>query len=72
MKRVIISLRAVYNYARKTCRQLPADNPTFAVDWNPERRRDTVLGPREIAAWFEQVATLSNPVRRFRDVVPMR
>ena len=58
------SLRAVYNHARKTCRLLPAENPTFAVDWNPERRRDTALGASDLAAWFEQVAALANPVRR--------
>lgn len=58
------SLRAIYNHARKTCRKLPAENPTFAVDWNPERRRDTALGVRELAAWFEQLAAMPNPVRR--------
>lgn len=58
------SFRAVYNHARKTCRKLPAENPAFAVDWNPEKRRDTGLGVRELAAWFEQVAALQNPIRR--------
>jgi hypothetical protein len=42
------SLRAIYNHSRKTCRQLPAENPTFAVDWNPERRRDTALGVKDL------------------------
>jgi hypothetical protein len=58
------SLRAIYNHARKTCRQLPAENPTFAVDWNPERRRDTGLGVKELPAWFEQLAVIPNPIRR--------
>ena len=58
------SLRAVYNHARKTCRKLSPENPTFAVDWNPETRRDTALGLRDLPAWFEQLAAIPNPVRR--------
>ena len=58
------SFRAVYNHARKTCRKLPAENPSFAIDWNPEVRRDTGLGVRDLAAWFDQVAALQNPIRR--------
>lgn len=58
------SLRAIYNHARKTCRKLPPENPIFAVDWNPEVRRDTALGMRDLPAWFEQVAAMENPVRR--------
>jgi hypothetical protein len=58
------SLRAIYNHARKTCRKLPPENPIFAVDWNPEVRRDTALGVRDLPAWFEQVAAMANPVRR--------
>jgi Arm DNA-binding domain len=37
------TLRAIYNHARKTARQLPAENPVSAVDWNQEKRRDTGL-----------------------------
>jgi integrase len=58
------SLRAIYNHARKTCRKLPAENPTFAVDWNPQDRRDTAMGVRELPAWFEQLAAAPNPIRR--------
>jgi hypothetical protein len=58
------SLRAIYNHARKTCRQLPAENPTFAVDWNPEQRRDTALGVKDLPDWFEQLAAIPNPIRR--------
>lgn len=61
---VMRSLRAIYNHARKTCRKLPAENPTFAVDWNPEHRRDSGLGVRDLPAWFEQLAAIQNPVRR--------
>jgi hypothetical protein len=58
------SLRAIYNHARKTCRQLPAENPTFAVDWNPEQRRDTAMGVKDLPGWFEQLAGIQNPIRR--------
>lgn len=58
------SFRAVYNHARKTCRKLPAENPSFAIDWNPDVRRDTGLGVSDLSAWFEQVAALQNPIRR--------
>lgn len=58
------SFRAIYNHARKTCRALPAENPIFAVDWNPEARRDTALGVRDLPTWFEQAARLENPIRR--------
>jgi integrase len=58
------SFRAIYNHARKTCRALPAENPVFAVDWNPDRRRDTALGMRDLPGWFEQAVQLENPIRR--------
>ena len=58
------TLRAVYNHARKRDRDLPAYNPTDAVDWNPERRRDTAMGPEDLPAWFAQLSKLDNPVRR--------
>ena len=58
------SFRAIYNHARKTCRKLPAENPAFAIDWNPDARRDTALGSLDLRAWFEQVAALDNPIRR--------
>jgi hypothetical protein len=58
------SFRAIYNHARKTCRKLPAENPSIAIDWNPEVRRDTGIGRRDLSDWFEQVAALENPIRR--------
>jgi hypothetical protein len=58
------SLRAIYNHARKTARQLPADNPVSAVDWNQEKRRDSGFGLNEIAAWMNDLSALDNPVRR--------
>ena len=32
------SLRAVYNHARKTNRDLPPENPVYGIDWNAETR----------------------------------
>lgn len=58
------SFRAVYNHARKTCRALPAENPSLAIDWNPEKRKDTAMGVADLPAWFAQLAQIPNPIRR--------
>ena len=58
------SLRAIYNHSRKTARSLPAENPVTAVDWNPEKRRNTALGLNELPAWVGQLRALDNPIRR--------
>lgn len=58
------TLRAIYNHARKTARDLPADNPVLAVDWNPESRRDTAMGPEDLPRWSKQLRVLDNPIRR--------
>lgn len=58
------SFRAIYTHARKSARALPAENPVFAVDWNPEKRRDSGMGPKDLPAWFQQCWAIDNPVRR--------
>ncbi len=58
------TLRAVYNHARKTHRDLPADNPVDAIDWNEETRRDTGMGLKVLPAWFDELYALENPLRR--------
>lgn len=58
------TLRAIYNHARKTCRALPADNPTLGVDWNVERRRDTAMGASDLPRWFTEAGRLRHPIRR--------
>jgi integrase len=58
------TFRAIYTHARKASRSLPAENPVFAIDWNPEKRRDTGMGLEDLPGWFEQVRALDNPVRR--------
>lgn len=58
------TLRAIYNHARKSHRYLPAENPTLAVDWNKERRRDTAMGVEDLPEWFEQARRMRHPVRR--------
>jgi len=58
------SLRAVYNHARKSNPDLPSVNPVSAIDWNKERRRETGMGPADIAAWLRELRALPNPLRR--------
>lgn len=58
------SLRAVYNHARKSNRDLPAANPTLAVDWNQETRRNSGMGINDLPAWLEELYAMDNPVRR--------
>ena len=58
------TLRAVYNHARRSHRELPPENPTLAVDWNQEKRRDTAMGPDDLPAWFAQAAQMRHAVRR--------
>jgi site-specific recombinase XerD len=58
------TLRAIYNHARKTNRELPADNPVNAIDWNGEKRRDTAMGISDIRGWFIELAAIDNPIRR--------
>ncbi len=58
------TLRAIYNHARRSSRELPPENPTLAVDWNQERRRDTAMGLVDLADWFSQARRLRHPIRR--------
>lgn len=58
------TLRAIYNHARKIARDLPPQNPVFAVDWNPEHRRNSGMGIEDLPNWFEQLTKLDNPLRR--------
>jgi integrase len=58
------TLRAIYNHARRSHRELPPENPTLAVDWNQEKRRDTAMGPDDLPDWFSQAARLRHAVRR--------
>jgi len=58
------TFRAIYNHARKTNRELPADNPVDSVDWNHEKRRDTGMGLADLKTWFFEAAKIDNPIRR--------
>lgn len=58
------SLRAVYNHARKAHTDLPFANPTLAVDWNPEARRNTGMGAPDLLSWFEELHAFENLIRR--------
>ncbi|MBB3810108.1 integrase arm-type DNA-binding domain-containing protein [Pseudochelatococcus contaminans] len=58
------TLRAIYNHARKTNRELPADNPVGSIDWNGEKRRDTGMGLTDLKGWFIELGAIDNPIRR--------
>jgi len=58
------TLRAIYNHARRSARELPADNPTSAVDWNDEKRRDTAMGAFDLPVWIEEAGRLRHAIRR--------
>lgn len=58
------TLRAIYNHARRSARELPADNPTSAVDWNDEKRRDTAMGTFDLPTWIEEAGRLRHAIRR--------
>ncbi len=58
------TLRAVYNHARRTNRELPAENPVGGIDWNGEKRRDTGMGLADLKSWFMELVAIENPIRR--------
>jgi integrase len=39
-------------------------NPVSIVDFNPEKRRQTGMGPQDLGVWHAQLMRLPNPVRR--------
>lgn len=56
-------LRAVYNHAKKANRGLPEENPTSAIKWNTEKRRDAAIP--DLVAWKSKVDVYgeeSNPL----------
>jgi integrase len=57
-------VRAVYNFARRSHKQLPAEGPCSAVVFYPEEPRESALDGKALRRWFDTWATLKNPVRR--------
>lgn len=53
----------LYNRAIRIEEDLPA-NPTIAVAYNKERKRDTALSDKQLKDWYRRVMLLSNPVKR--------
>jgi hypothetical protein len=49
---------------RRTSALLPPDNPVDSFDWNPEGRRDSGMGLRDLPGWFSELAAPENPIRR--------
>ena len=58
------SLRAIYNHAAKSNRDLPAINPVMAIDWNQERRRNTGIGSDDVVGWLTELNALPSALRR--------
>ena len=56
----------VYNFAlkKRIDTSLPPYNPTSAIDWNKEERRNTGMGAADLPDWYAQLCALPNPVRR--------
>ncbi len=64
--RAMRDLRAAYNLALRIIDNpdmLP-DNPVKAVTFNKERRKSAVIDPQDLAAWWEKIERLPNPLRR--------
>jgi hypothetical protein len=57
-------VRAVYNFARRSHRGLPAEGPCSAVVFYPEEPRQSALDSKALRRWFDTWATLKNTVRR--------
>lgn len=61
--RAMRAFRAAYNLALKVDATLPA-NPVIAVTFNREERREEAIKPEDLPAWWRQIETLGNPIRR--------
>src|SRR5690606_11949931 len=60
--RTLRGFRAIYNTALRE-HDLPTPNPTIAVHWNRERRRQEPVAWDDLPSWHERVLALS-PTRR--------
>ncbi len=58
------TLRAVYNHARRTCRELPPGQSDDGRGLNLETRRDTAMGVEDPPRWFVEAGRLRHPIRR--------
>ncbi len=58
--------RAGYNLALRVVDNpdLLPDNPVKAVTFNKERRKNAVIHPDDLLAWWQKIQTLPNPRRR--------
>lgn len=57
------AFRSAYNHALRVDVSLPA-NPIIAVTFNKEERRDKVVLPTELPAWWQSIHEISSPIRR--------
>lgn len=63
---VMRDLRAAYNLALRVVDNpdLLPDNPVKAVTFNKERRKNAVIMPDDLGAWWGKIQALPNPLRR--------
>ena len=63
---VMRSLRAAWNFALRVVDDPDAlpGNPVVAVTFHRERRREAVIMPEDLPAWWSRVQSLENPLRR--------
>ena len=63
---IMRSLRAAWNFALRVVDDPDAlpGNPVAAVTFHRERRREAVIMPQDLPAWWARVQALENPLRR--------
>ena len=63
---VMRDFRAAYNLALRIIDDpdLLPDNPVKAVTFNKERRKNAVILPEDLPAWWQKIQRLPNPLRR--------
>lgn len=58
--------RSAFNTAKKRADDpdVLGDNPTRAVDFHPERKREASIAADDLTDWYERIQALPNPLRR--------
>lgn len=64
--RVLETFRTIYLYMRKSYPEILTidKEPTLAITFHKELRRNRGMAPPDLPSWYEQLHTIRNPVRR--------
>lgn len=62
--KVLKAFGAAFRTASRVYDHLPDVPPTIAIRWNPSRRRREPIPWEKLPAWWRQVQSLRNPIRR--------